>query len=148
MRPEGQGAEEPFPEGIPDTGVVRDTAAEVDAAFRTVRRIAVTYFLVFLALLISFPVLTMTLAWWTESRVLGFSPAFLTAALGLYAAFAVVGVAAATLASSVESRMLGGRSARWEPGDSEADVLPARRGANRHRARTAPGSVPREGGAG
>lgn len=96
----------------PDTtypGEVQDTPAEVDAAFRTLRRVAVTYFIVFLAVVAAFPVLTMTLDWWTESRLLGeLSPAFLAAALGLYVVFAVIGIAAATLSSSVESRMLGG----------------------------------------
>jgi hypothetical protein len=90
---------------------VQDTPAEVDAAFRTLRRIAVTYFVLFLAVLGSFPVLTMTLSWWTESRLLGdLSPAYLAAAVGLYVVFAVIGIAAATLSSSVESRMLGGTS--------------------------------------
>ncbi len=95
---------------------VQDTPAEVDAAFRTLRRIAVTYFVLFLAVLASFPVLTMTLDWWTESRLLGdLSPAYLAAAVGLYVVFAVIGIAAATLSSSVESRMLGGTSARAAP---------------------------------
>lgn len=101
---------------------VPDTPAEVDAAFRTVRRIAVTYFIVFLAVVTAFPVLTTAFDWWTESRVLGdLSPALLAAAIGLYAVFAVIGVAAATLSSSVESRMLGGTSAGetvpTEPGE-------------------------------
>lgn len=88
---------------------VQDTPAEVDAAFRTLRRVAITYFIVFLAVVAAFPVLTMTVDWWTESRLLGeLSPAFLAAAVGLYVVFAVIGVAAATLSSSVESRMLGG----------------------------------------
>lgn len=88
---------------------VPDTPAEVDAAFRTLRRIAVTYFILFLAVVASFPVLTVTLDWWTQSRLFGdLSPAFLAAAVGLYVVFAVIGIAAATLSSSVESRMLGG----------------------------------------
>lgn len=95
-------ADEPFFEEV------QDTEAEVDAAFRTTRRIAVTYFIVFLAVLSAFPVLTVALDWWTEARVIGnLSPAFITAAVALYAIFAVIGIAAATLSSSVESRMLG-----------------------------------------
>lgn len=87
---------------------VRDTPAEVDAAFRTLRRVAVTYFAVFLAVVAAFPVLTMTLDWWSESRLIGeLSPGFLTAAVGLYAVFAAISIAAASLSSSVESRMLG-----------------------------------------
>ncbi|MGC0251468.1 hypothetical protein [Pseudactinotalea sp. Z1748] len=99
---------------------VQDTPAEVDAAFRTLRRIAVTYFVVFLAVLGAFPVLTMTLEWWTRSRLLGgLSPAFLVAAVGLYVVFAVIGIAAATLSSSVESRMLGGTSSESHDTDAE-----------------------------
>ena len=87
---------------------VRDTPAEVDAAFRTMRRIAVTYFVVFVLVLASFPILTLGLGWWTEARVIGnLSPAFVTAAVGLYVIFAIIGIAAATLSTSVESRMLG-----------------------------------------
>lgn len=87
---------------------VQDTPAEVDAAFRTTRRISMTYFVVFLLLLFAFPVLTQALDWWTQARVVGdLSPGFLTAAVGLYILFAVLGIAAATLSSSVESRMLG-----------------------------------------
>lgn len=98
-------------------GEVQDTPAEVDAAFRTLRRVAVTYFIVFLAVVAAFPVLTMTLDWWTESRLLGeLSPAFLAAAVGLYVVFAVIGIAAATLSSSVESRMLGGTGPEEDAG--------------------------------
>lgn len=87
---------------------VRDTPAEVDAAFRTMRRIAVTYFVVFVLVLASFPILTIGMGWWTEARVIGnLSPAFATAAVGLYVVFAIIGIAAATLSTSVESRMLG-----------------------------------------
>lgn len=100
---------------------VQDTPAEVDAAFRTLRRVAVTYFIVFLAVVAAFPVLTMTLDWWTESRLLGdLSPAFLAAAVGLYVVFAVIGVAAATLSSSVEQRMLGGTGAEDPEQDTTA----------------------------
>lgn len=99
---------------------VQDTPAEVDAAFRTLRRIAVTYFILFVAVLASFPVLTMTLGWWTESRIGGLSPAYLAAAVGLYVVFAVIGIAAATLSSSVESRMLGGTSAEPDTMAEEA----------------------------
>ncbi|GAB3190287.1 hypothetical protein [Nesterenkonia suensis] len=87
---------------------VRDTPAEVDAVFRTLRRIAGTYFVVFLLLVAAFPVLTMALEWWSEARLVGdLSPGFLTAGIGLYVLFAVIGIAAATLSSSVEARMLG-----------------------------------------
>lgn len=94
--------------GEPYSHEVQDTPAEVDAAFRTMRRIAVTYFIAFLVALSAFPLLTVALSWWTEARLVGsLSPAFLTAAVGLYVLFAVIGVAAARLSTSVESRMLG-----------------------------------------
>ncbi|MDQ4024199.1 MAG: hypothetical protein M3217_01740 [Actinomycetota bacterium] len=94
-----------------DVGAVdaRDTPAEVDAAFRTLRRIAVGYFVVFLVAIAGFPVLSVTLDWWSGGRALGgMSPGFVTAAFGLYVFFAVLGIAAASLSSAVEARMLGG----------------------------------------
>lgn len=91
-----------------DDGELRDTPAEVDASFRTLRRVALTYFVVFLLILVAFPVLTMTLDWWLTARLIGdLSPGFLTVTIGLFLAFAAIGVAAATLSSSIEHRMLG-----------------------------------------
>lgn len=85
-----------------------DTAADVDAAFRTLRRVNLTYFAVFLLVIAAFPVASLTLRWWTQSRIFGqLSPAFAVAAMGMYVVFAGIGIAAATLSSSVESRMLG-----------------------------------------
>jgi len=98
-----------LPQASPDREV-RDTPAEVDAAFRAQRAIALAYFFVFLVLVAAFPVLTMTLQWWTGARILGeLSPGFVAAAGGLYLIFAVIGIAAARLSASVESRMLGGQ---------------------------------------
>jgi len=89
---------------------VTDTAAEVDATFRTQRQIAVTYGLVFLVLTLSVPALTLVLPWWSEGRLPGgMSPAFAMTAIGLYLVFFALGVAASTLASTVEDRMLGGQ---------------------------------------
>lgn len=88
-----------------------DTPAEVDATFRTQRRVAVGYFLVFLSVTIAVPTLTLVLDWWSSGRLLGgFSPNFLMVAVGLYAFFFLLAVAAATLATAVEDRMLGGSS--------------------------------------
>ncbi len=85
-----------------------DTAADVDATFRTERRIAVGYFVVFLVATLSVPALGLVLDWWSEGRVLGgMSPAFLATAVGLYVLFFVVAIAASSLASTVEDRMLG-----------------------------------------
>ncbi|MFD1719565.1 hypothetical protein [Georgenia deserti] len=107
------------PPGLDST----DTPAEVDAAFRTLRRVAVGYFLVFLVVVGGFPVLSLTLGWWSEARLVGnISPGFAMAAFGLYAVFAVVGIAAASLSSAVESRMLGGGSSEaTSTGTEDAD---------------------------
>ena len=95
-----------------------DTPAEVDATFRTLRRVAVGYFALFLVVVIAVPALTLGLDWWSSGRILGgMSPSFVMAAFGLYVFFFVVGLAAATLSSAVEARMLGGPAG--EPG---ADV--------------------------
>lgn len=91
-----------------------DTPAEVDATFRTVRRVSVGYFTVFLVAITGVPALTLALGWWSEGRLIGgMSPGFVMAGFGLYVFFFVVGLAAATLSTAVEARMLGG------PGEDE-----------------------------
>ncbi|ANC30803.1 hypothetical protein [Isoptericola dokdonensis] len=91
-----------------DDVATTDTVAEVDATFRTLRRVAVGYFVVFVLGVAAFPVLSLTLDWWSQARLLGgMSPGFLVAAFGLYVFFAVLGLAAARLSSAVEHRMLG-----------------------------------------
>jgi hypothetical protein len=85
-----------------------DAPAEVAAAARTQRRIALGYGLVFGLGILASPVLSLTLPWWSGARLIGgMSPGFVAAAGGLYAFFLAVGVAAASLARSVEVRMLG-----------------------------------------
>lgn len=85
-----------------------DSPAEIEATFRTQRRVAVGYFLVFLVVTFIVPVLSLTWSWWTGARLLGgMSPSFLMAAVGLYGFFLALGVLAATLADAVEDRMLG-----------------------------------------
>lgn len=97
---------------------VTDTVAEVDATFRTQRRIAVTHALVFLAVTLAVPALTLVLPWWSEGRLPGgMSPAFAMTAVGLYIVFFGLGLAASTLATTVEDRMLGG-----DPDDSDDDL--------------------------
>lgn len=105
-----------------------DTPAEVDATFRTLRRVAITHFVLFLAAVMGVPALSLTLGWWSGGRLAGgMSPGFAMAAFGLYAFFLVIGLAAATLSSAVEARMLGGRHDVEDddygdgpyPGDSE-----------------------------
>lgn len=91
-----------------------DTPAEIDATFRTLRRVAVGYVTVFLLAITGVPALTLTLDWWSQGRLIsGMSPGFVMAAFGLYVFFLLLGLAAATLATAVESRMLGG------PGEPE-----------------------------
>lgn len=86
-----------------------DTPAEVDAAFRTLRRVAIWHFVLFLAVVLGVPALSLTLGWWSSARIDGgMSPGFAMAAFGLYGFFLAVGLAAATLSSAVEARMLGG----------------------------------------
>lgn len=86
-----------------------DMSAEVDATFRTLRRVAIGYFSVFLVVVAAVPGLTLALDWWSEGRLIGgMSPSFVMAAFGLYVFFFVLAIAAATLANAVEGRMLGG----------------------------------------
>lgn len=93
-----------------------DGPAEVEAAARTQRRIAVGYGLVFAVGVLAVPLLNLTLPWWSESRLLGgMSPSFVTVAGGLYLFFLALGISAATLTRSVEDRMLGS-SEPDEPG--------------------------------
>lgn len=86
-----------------------DTPAEVDATFRTLRRVAIGYFALFIVAVTGVPALTLALGWWSEGRLIGgMSPSFVMAAFGLYVFFFVIGLAAATLSTAVEARMLGG----------------------------------------
>lgn len=86
-----------------------DTPAEVDATFRTVRRVALWHCAVFLGFVGAVPVLTVTLSWWSDGRIIGgMSPSFVLAAFGSYVVFVVLVMAAAFLTNAVEDRMLGG----------------------------------------
>jgi hypothetical protein len=85
-----------------------DAPAEVAAAARTQRRIALGYGLLFVLGIVASPVLSLTLPWWSGARLAGgMSPGLVVAAGGLYVFFLALGVAAASLARSVEVRMLG-----------------------------------------
>jgi hypothetical protein len=96
------------------------TPAEVDATFRTLRRVAVGYFMVFLVTVTGVPALTLTLGWWSQGRLIGgMSPGFVMAAFGLYVFFLLIGLAAATLSTAVEARMLGGPDDEVTAGDGE-----------------------------
>lgn len=88
-----------------------DTSAEVDAAFRSQRRIAVAYFMLFVVVLAGVAVGTVASGWATSQGLPGgFSPSFLMTAVGLYLFFVAVGLAAASLANAVDDRMLGADS--------------------------------------
>ncbi len=97
-----------------------DTPAEVDAAFRAQRRIAISYFVLVMVLVGAVPVLNDLVAWWSQGRLIGgLSPSFAVIALGMYVALAVLGFLAARVADAVEQRMLGGRAALMD--DEELD---------------------------
>lgn len=92
----------------PDPGDEYDAPADVDAAFRTVRRVVVGHFVVFLGVVVAVPVLTLTVDWWSRGRLVGgMTPSFVLAAFGLYVFFFLLAAAAATLSNAVEDRMLG-----------------------------------------
>jgi hypothetical protein len=97
-----------FSTGDPDGLDEFDAPAEVVAAARTQRRIALGYGLVFALAILAGPLLSLTLPWWTGARLLGgMSPSFVAVAGGIYAFLLALGIAAASLARNVEGRMLG-----------------------------------------
>ncbi|PRX50429.1 hypothetical protein B0I33_102550 [Prauserella shujinwangii] len=103
---------------VPDVGDEYDMPADVDAAFRTVRRVAVGHFVVFLGVVVAVPILTLTVDWWSEGRLIGgMTPSFVMAAVGLYVFFFLIAAGAATLSNAVEDRMLG--SPEQEPPDRD-----------------------------
>jgi hypothetical protein len=94
--------------GDPDGLDEFDAPAEVVAAARTQRRIALGYGSVFALAILAGPLMTLTLPWWTGARLVGgMSPSFVVVAGGIYAFFLALGIAAASLSRSVEGRMLG-----------------------------------------
>lgn len=93
-----------------------DTAAEVDAAFRSQRRIAVVYFAIFLVVLLTTVGATTIGRWATGTRIgSAFTPAFILASVGLFGFFVAIGLAAALLADAVDERMLGAASLPGPP---------------------------------
>lgn len=105
-----------------------DTEAEVDAAFRSQRRIAASYCVIFLVGVLGVAAATVWLDWSTTTKIVGgFSPSFLMAGVGLYLFFVVIGVAAASLANGADERMLGASSLTdRHQFDDEFDVAPDR----------------------
>lgn len=105
---------------LSEIGDEYDMPTDVDASFRTLRRVAAGHFLVFLGVVVAVPVLTLTVDWWSEGRLIGgMSPSFVMAAFGLYLFFFALAAAAATLSNAVEERMLGEqeREPAEQPGD-------------------------------
>lgn len=107
---------------VPDDPIRRDefdTPAEVDAVFRTQRRIAVGYFVVFVGGMLLIPLATLASGWW-GGRLSVWATGFVVAGAGLYVFFFVLGLGAASLANGVEQRMLGtpGR----DTGDAGSDA--------------------------
>jgi uncharacterized membrane protein (DUF485 family) len=93
-----------------------DTAAEVGAAFRTQRRVAVAYAVLFVGVAVVFPVLGATADWWTDGRIGGgISPAFAVSTVGLYVVIIAIGALGGRVADQVERRMLGGREMLDDP---------------------------------
>jgi len=85
-----------------------DTPAEVDAVWRSQRRIALSYFVVFAIGTFGVGLAIVGLSWSGDNTVFGgFSPAFVLAGGALYVFFLILAVAAATLANSIEDRMMG-----------------------------------------
>lgn len=118
--PPGDGEARRAPTGAGDPPAEHDTPAEVDATFRTQRRIAAGYFLVFFVVTLAVPLLALVLDWWSEGELLGgLSPNFFAVAVGLYVFFFVIGLAAASLATAVEERMLG--DPEWRGDGSERE---------------------------
>ena len=97
-----------------------DGPAEVEAAFRTQRRVAAGYFVVFLLVTLGVPTLSLVLGWWSHARLLGgMSPSFLMAAFGLYVVFFVLALLASSLADAIEDRMLGATDLAPPGGDED-----------------------------
>lgn len=85
-----------------------DTPAEVDAVFRTQRRIAIGYAVLFLGGILLVPGLTLLTDWWASGRLAGWwNTGFFAAGIGLYLFFFLLGLGASSLSSGVEDRMLG-----------------------------------------
>jgi len=106
--PNDRSDENPFDESAAFTSFNdTDTPAEVDAVWRSLRRVALSYLALFLLGTLGIALAIVGLPWTTDATVGGFSPAFLLAAAGLYAFFLAVAIAASLLANTIEDRMMG-----------------------------------------
>jgi hypothetical protein len=85
-----------------------DSIEEVDAAARSIRRVAIEYGSFFLVVLLSVPVLSMVAPGWSRRPVwAGLTLGFLTLAVGLHVFFVALVVAGARAADRIEDDMLG-----------------------------------------
>ncbi len=120
-----------------------DDAAEVDAVFRSQRRIAFGYFAVFLLVTLGAGIALIGLRWTSYASIFGgFTPGFAIAGFGLYVFFVGMAAAVSSLANGVEDRMMGARSlARSSSGSSSTATN--RPSANRPSATTRASDGPR-----
>lgn len=84
-----------------------DTPAEVDAVWRSQRRVALSYLALFLLGTLGVGLAIVGLPWTIDASLGGFSPAFLLAAVGLYVFFLALAIASSLLANTIEDRMMG-----------------------------------------
>ena len=85
-----------------------DSVEEVDAAARSIRRVAAEYGAIFLAILLAVPILSVIAPWWSSRPVWeGLTLSFLTRAVGLHILFIALAVAGARAADRIEDEMLG-----------------------------------------
>ena len=85
-----------------------DSIEEVDAVARSVRRVAIEYALVFLALVLAVPVLSKLSTWWFARPLWGgLTLNFLAVIVFLHVVFIVIGIAYSRFADHIEDEMLG-----------------------------------------
>jgi uncharacterized membrane protein (DUF485 family) len=85
-----------------------DSIEEVDAAARSIRRVAIEYGSFFLVVLLSVPVLSMVAPEWSRRPVwAGLTLGFLALAVGLHVLFVALTIAGARAADRIEDDMLG-----------------------------------------
>lgn len=94
-----------------------DSEAEIEAVFRSQRRLSLTYGAIFLGITLTIPVLVLVSPYWTSTPVLaGFSPSFLAVALFYHFLYVLIGAGYSLQANRLEEELLGqSRSQRGLP---------------------------------